>query len=453
MQVIEKNCVRSTLGLLLSGVVALPSFALAATQQEEIDALKQQIQQIEKNQNASQKLLDSMSKIKTNPITFNGFASIGLSQISESGLDIEYNTGQGSDLSLLPTTYAGIQMHVDLYDSGEFVYQVVAKGTSANGNNAFDLETEWLYLKQDLGANFNMQVGRIRFPAFMDSENYYIGTTYPWITPPTEIYEVLPITNIDGISINHSALLGDWMLSSKMLLWGESSQGTDSYTLYLNDVYGLSFNLSNDSLSLRLAYMAAEEEIAIDFEGNKDDDAASGTLYDSMNETFGDDLEYLIASIRYDDGLMFVSAEGVDIKAKDGLLDENRNWNITTGVHIGPVLLYVGYSETKVTNDDELAGNLSEHFDNAEIKVNYDVGGGMVIPVDYSKGALLANYLNRQQHTSTIGIKYDFVPKATFKVQVQYMDDFDDTAGNFSGGSSLPFEDVYIYDIAVQAFF
>ena len=333
-------------------------------------------------------------------------------------------------------------MNADLYEGGQFVYQVIAKGAS-NHSDAFELETEWLYLKQDLGANFNMQVGRIRFPAFMDSENYYIGTTYPWVTPPTEIYEVLPITNIDGISYNHSILLGDWLLDSKLLLWGESSQGSDEYRLILNDVSGISFNLANDNLSLRLAYMIAEEEIQIDA-------PIGGSLLAPLKQNFGDDLTYIIASAKYDNSQAYASIESVNIDVDEGFLDENRNFNITLGWYFGPVLTYIGYSETKVTNSEEIASTINNDLNNATTLVVHPLS-----PSGYSAftGDVIASYLNKQQHTSTIGIKYNFNPKASLKVQVQHLDDMGDTAGNFSTGGQLPFEDIYIYDIAIQAFF
>ena len=372
--------------------------------------------------------------------------SIGISQLSESDLDFSYNTGQESDLSFLATTYAGLQMNADLYEGGQFVYQVIAEGANEH-SDAFELRTEWLYLKQDLGAGYNMQVGRIRFPAFMDSENYYVGTTYPWVTPPTEIYEVLPITNIDGISFNHSILLGDWMLDTKFLLWGESSQGSEEYRLVLNDVSGLSFNLASDNLSLRLAYMVAEEEIQIDFPQDP-----NSPILEDLVANFGDDLAYTIASVKYDNSQLYASIEAVSIDADKGVLDENRNWNITTGWYFGPVLAYIGYSETKVTNEDTMAEAITDSLSGAQISYLYQHPVYGPVPTDIDIGNVLQPYLNKQQHTSTIGIKYNFNPKASLKVQVQYLDDFDGTFGNFSSGP-LPFDDIYIYDIAIQAFF
>ena len=434
MQFNKNNSVRVIMGFLLAAGAAMQVSAQETSQQDQIDALKKQLDQLEQNQSNNQQILDGMGSSKKSPVKFSGFLSIGLSQISED--DVEYGTGQGEDLSLLPTSYAGIQMNVDLYDSGEFVYQVVAKGNNGD-DDSFELDTEWLYLKQDLGAGFNMQVGRIRFPAFMDSETYYIGTTYPWVAPPTEIYESLPLTNIDGVSVNHNALFGDWMLSTKVLLWGDASEGSSSYELALDDMYGVSLSLTHDIVSFRLAFMAAEEEIRIDSEPNS-------FLLEPMKETFGDDLTYLIQSVRFDNGYFYGSAEAVIIDADKGVLDENKNWNVTLGGYAGPVLIYIGMSETKVTNDDTIAEAVNEAFGFQMISTAY---GAMPI------GNVFAPFLNKQQKTTMVGIKYDFVPNATFKVQVQKVEDFDGTTGNFAGGTDMTFEDAYIYDIAVQASF
>lgn len=424
------------LGALLATATA---HAQDADLQNQIDALKQQIQTLQSQTQTNKDLIsNSLGGSQESNVQFHGFMSLGLSQFSETEIDdIEYYNGQDSSPSVTPNTWVGLQMNASLYEGGDLVFQVVSKGTED-----FEPETEWLYLKQDLGNGFNAQIGRIRFPAFIDSEVVYIGNTYPTIAPPAEIYSVLPMSHLDGISVNHSMDLGEWALDSKFVLWGESEKGTSGYKLGLKEVHGAVFSFTRDYLTMRIGAFKGYESINIDY-------AADDVVLDDINESFGDDLTYTTAAIRFDNAQFYFSTEAINIKSDNDMLDENENWNATVGYYFGKVMAYVGASKTHVTNEDELTAALNEAIPGT---FNYNHPDYGSIPL--TAGQLFGGWLVRQQSTSVVGIKWDFNPRATFKVQVQKVEDFDDTFGNFSSSSrDGAFDHMYIYDIAVQATF
>ena len=424
--------------ILATTLLSQTMFANASEEdlQKQIDELNSKITELtQKSDSNSDSISSLISKDIQDAVTFNGFASFGLSQLSKNGKSEKYYYGQGSDLSILPNTWLGLQMNARLYEKGEVIAQVVSKG---NNDKSFDLDMEWLFYKQDLGANFSAQLGRIRFPVFIDSEVVYIGNIYPTVAPPAEIYSILPINHIDGTSVSYSGSAGDWGFDAKAVIWGNSSENYNGYNLSLHRIFGVSFGANNDALSMHVGVFRAEERIEI-----------TDPVYAAE---FGDVLTYKTAAIRYDDQRFYVSAEGISIKTKRDLLDENRNWNITAGVYAGPVLFYVGHSSTRITNSSNLINSLSQELGSIDLSALYNLPPNTLAPVP--RGYIYEPFLGRRQATETTGIKYNIAPNIALKAQVQYAAHFDGTQGNFSSATAnISFNHMYIYDLAIQASF
>lgn len=79
--------------------------------QKRIDELSDRIQELEqKTDNNSDSITSLVGKDLKNAVTFNGFASFGLSQFDEGGHSETYYNGQGSKLDVKPNTWLGLQM-------------------------------------------------------------------------------------------------------------------------------------------------------------------------------------------------------------------------------------------------------------------------------------------------------------------------------------------------------
>lgn len=416
----------------------------AASIDSQIDELEKQVQALENSQKRHDNRIKSISeKSLGKDISFNGFMSIGLSQFNK---QVEqYDTGQDDELSFLPNSWFGFQMNADLYEGAEFVVQVVAQGHKES-SEAFELETEWLYLKQDLGAGFDAQFGRIRFPLFQESQNFFVGNTYPWISPPVSVYGVLELTSVDGVSVNHRFNFGDWYLDTKALLWADAElpfEGTGNKAT-LDNLKGLTLNFANDEMSFRVAYMRAQQ----------DWDARISAGAFNLVFDYGDDLEYMVQSFKYDNAQIYASAEAIQVKAEHDILPEDNSWNTTLGWYFGEVLVYVGYSKTDVDNGDEIAANIIADY----TRRGMFAGNPLAAVVTRASAGASQTVFNEKQETYMTGVKWNFHPKATFKVQVSRLSDFDGTIGNFGEAQSQPGvrplpDDLYLWETAIQAVF
>lgn len=404
--------------------------------QQQIDTLNQKIAQLEQQTADNRQTLGNIvSDNLRNNVSFNGFASFGLSKTSDKRKDAPYYHGQSRDVSVTPNTWLGLRMDARLYQSGEIVAQVIASG---NNNDSLDLKTEWLFLKQELGLGFNTHIGRIRFPVHIDSEVIYVGNVYPTVAPAAEIYSVLSMNHLDGISVNHALPLGEWTLDTKLILWGQANDPRDGHNIRLKEVQGTALSLSSDTLTVRVGLFTGKKIIQIN-------EPARGVLVDPLDVTFSDRLDYLTAALRFDNQRLYFSAEGIAIHSRSNMLDEVHNWSTIAGFYIGSTLFYTGYSRLHVANTNEL----TEKLDNTLTPVLVNPG-----PVTVPAGQLFKPYFNRQQRNLQIGVKHDLTPSVVLKAQIQYLHDFEGTRGNFATMDvTRPQNHIYLYDLAIQAFF
>lgn len=417
--------------------------------EQKLEQLNQKIEQLEQKLQKQESLTLSKNTWRER-IRFNGFASFGVSKVSGNAEDESYYYGQRKDVSVLPNTWLGLRIDTLLYSGGELVAQFVAK-TGREDN--LEIRTEWLFLKQDIAAGFSAHLGRIRFPVHIDSEVIYVGNVYPTVMPSAEIYSVLSMNHLDGISLNHILPLGDtsWVMDSKVILWGQGKDLRSGLSFRLKDVQGMAISFSNDALTTRLAAFTAKKILDIHYPMSKE-------LPNGLRLRVMDRLDYLTAAVRFDNQKLYGSLEGITIRAHNNRVDEIQNWNAIAGVYVGPSLLYVGYARQQTVNAKKMAKEVdlsgaafeaAEPFCPPTISVN---NGLCSIPA----GREFAQRYNRQQKNLQLGMKYNITPRVVLKGQAQMLHGFKGTRGVFEYNDTTYLnkrERIYIYDIAVQAFF
>ncbi len=461
--------------LLGTGIAAAASANAEQTTGKEDLNLEQRIERLEQQQTANTASLGSLAKkVFEERVQFNGFFSTGLSDVSG---PYSY-AGKSNDISLLPNTWLGLQMDIKLYDGGQFVAQAIAEG---NDVDSFDIDFEWLYYRHVFGAGFSAQLGRVRLPVFMESENYYVGTTYPWVTAPVEVYQTLPLTSVDGISVDYRGYAGDWTFDLKSILWGsnEYELGTIG-SVEVDNLSSLTFAATNDALTLQLSYFQARLTYNLLL------------VEERIPASFVDDKSYVSGGIKYDDANWYFSAEVVDANVRKGVLAEDFGYYVTLGKYFGNWLPYISFAQTDTKNakdmirssPKDLTGDVNRFIADSAFKQLVKDG----LPEDQAKlgaqafadatlngvqlveGHTMYAATNRTQKSYGTGVKFDFKANTTFKMQVQYVEGFDGSVGHLglesiqtmvnnvpaipgSSGYNPEFDGIWVYDLAVQAVF
>lgn len=435
-------------------MATLSSFAeemLDSSVQEQLDQLNKKVERLQKQlQRQEETLAFSQKYLWKERFRFNGFASFGLSKVNGSSENEKYYHSQHKDLSVLPNTWLGLRLDTQLYNSGELVAQFVLK---ADHEDKLEIRSEWLFLKQELGAGFSAHLGRIRFPVHIDSEVIYVGNVYPTVTPSAEIYSVLSMNHLDGLALNHSQPLGDsfWVMDSKLIVWGQGKDPRTGLSFRLKEVQGAVVSFSDDVLTARFGVFTAKKTLEINYH-------ALEKMPNGLRFRVSDRLDYLTAAIRFDDQRFYGMLEGIAINSHKNRVDEIRNWNAIAGVYWGPSLLYVGYAKQQTTNVRELAKELNQFGAEVDVAESYCPSlspiknGVCTLPA----GAEFAKRYNRQQKNLQLGVKYNVTPRVVLKGQAQMLHGFKGTRGVFEYYDDTFTKErkhIYIYDLAVQAFF
>jgi hypothetical protein len=78
-------------------------------------------------------------------------------------------------------------------------------------DNTYRPHVEWANLKYQFTPEFNLRVGRTVLPSFMFSDTRKVGFANPWVRPPVEVYNLVPITNCDGVDASYEVQLGTFV--------------------------------------------------------------------------------------------------------------------------------------------------------------------------------------------------------------------------------------------------
>lgn len=433
--------------LLFSGSVFAEEASDATNQQ--IEALNERVEQLEKQLQAQKSWLAPTKSFWQERFRFNGFASFGFSKVDGSIGDEKYYQGQNGDLSVLPNTWLGLRIDTRLYESAELVAQFVVK---ADREDNLEIKTEWLFLKQELGHGFSAHLGRIRFPVHIDSEVIYVGNVYPTVMPSAEIYSVLSMNHLDGASLNHTFQLGqsNWVMDSKLILWGQGQDSRSDLSFRLKSVQGGALSFYNDVLTTRIGYFTAKKHLDVD-------SAPNVYTPKGIKLRISDRLDYLTAAVRFDNQRLYGLLEGIAINSHNHRVDEIRNWNALAGVYIGPSMIYLGYAHQNTINAKQLERGINKAGANIEVANPYcppatPTGQTCVI----AAGGEFAHRYTRHQKKIQLGVKYDVTPRVVLKAQTQMLRSFKGTRGvfeHYDDTYNAQRNHIYIYDVAVQAFF
>ena len=208
-----------------------------------------------------------------------GFLSVVGGQVLEGTLDANYggpstinsincpcyvadwsNAGvYNKDFSLTPESRAGVQFNYSLNSQANVVAQVVVRGT----NGTPDLT--WAYAGYKFNKNWEVQLGRKRIPLYYYSDFQDVGVSYPWVSPPPELYG-WDATNYNGASLRYTTNFGETNVTSslfggredidKSLYW--KLYDLDSTKVTWNNILGADLEVNRGPLTVRGVYMAAD---------------------------------------------------------------------------------------------------------------------------------------------------------------------------------------------------
>lgn len=316
-----------------------------------------------------------------------------------SGIENEVSTKTDSNL--------GIQLKYRFLSDLEGVVQVVSRHDQ---DGSFPPEVTWAYLKYAPNPVWDFRVGRMSWDVFMLSDSRNVGYSYLWVRPPREYFGLQQLSHIDGFDIVRTQPLGPGLFQFKL------------YAGFADEKLPLGFDIDHDLSGSRVlgghaSYQLGSWRFRLGYGEYKID-----------NEF--DLLQPLLDFMR---GNNQTSAElADDIQLKNATV---QHFVFGTVYERGPfqaqLMLDVTNSETLVIHDF-LSGyaTLSYRLDRWTPYVSFghietdrisrDTGFPPGSPPDQGIRGFL-EFLRTDQHTTSLGFRYDFVENMAFKFQVDQL--------------------------------
>jgi hypothetical protein len=311
----------------------------------------------------------------------------------------------------------GLQLTADLTPRFTGILQVVSE---QRYDETYTPVVEWANLKFDITPDLSVRAGRMVQPSFMVSEYRKVRYATPWIRPPKEVYDMIPVTNVDGIDFSYRFRFDGFTNTLRALYGTKDADTPGGSELNARDIVALSNTLEWGAATLFASYSHTRLTI-VDLNPFFDAFRHFGAEGEAIADRYDvDGKRYRVMSfgLRYDPGDWFVMGEWARSNSRTIIVD-SEGWYITGGYRFGEVTPYMTLARVRAHGDTSdpglsLAGLSPEQAAQA---------GGLNAALNQMLGSA------GQQKSISVGVRWDFIRNAALKVQYQYLDLDDGSQG------------------------
>lgn len=337
-----------------------------------------------------------------------------------------------NEWSMEPESMIALQARMDVMENLTFTAQLVAKGA-----DDFSPDIDWLYATYRFSDDLYLMLGRRNLPMYYFSEYMEVGFAYPWVRPPANLYW-WEITQFNGATLVKDFMVEDWNFSLSGFVGHETQKNIKSHDFWRNrggyyfppegtyiagtadvtwsKIMGANLAASNDWIDLRLSYFRTFYETFADVmffdELDLDGDGVTDQVVERRTNPDGTPIRSGASPLTEFDLDFFGASGSFNFTHVTLLFDYNYvMYDDGYGSRFPTYLL------TAIYNHDVWQPYIG--MSQALLKITEDYQG-------FGTGEA------EEHRMVTVGLKYNFHPNASLKVQY---DDFQDS------GDRLPWYD------------
>ncbi len=348
--------------------------------------------------------------------SFSGYGTLGVAHSDNDRADYLVDAFRPSgpgfthDWSADVDSRLGAQVTASLGSRVSAVVQVLSHQAY---DDSYRPMVEWANVKLQATPDIAVRAGRVVLPIFLETDSRRVGYANPWVRPPVEVYSLVPVTTSDGVDGSWRMQPGDWVNTVQVTLGRSDSHFPDSGgfkagTAKVRNELAVVDTLERGFATLRLSY--GQARLTVD---------ALQPLFDAYRQ-FGPTGEALAQRFEvsdrlvhfsgvgasYDPGRWFAMAEWARFDT-DSLLGVKSGWYASGGWRFGRLTPYATYARVKADSDTSNPGLPTQ---------------GLPPPLAGLAGQLNAALNNElglipQQHTVSLGLRWDALRNAAFKLQ------------------------------------
>ncbi len=355
--------------------------------------------------------------------SFNGFGTLGVVYSDEDQADFASTlfspdgAGYTRDWSPEVDSLLGLQLTADFTPRLTGVLQLISE---QRYDETYTPEVEWANLKFDITPDLSVRAGRMVQQTFMVSEYRKVRYATPWIRPPKEVYNMIPVTNADGIDLNYRFRFKGFTNTLRALYGTRDVDIPGGSEANARDIVVLSNTLEWGPATLFACYGRFHLTMK-DFDPFFDafrQFGAEGEAIADRYDVDGKRFEVMSLGLRYDPGKWFVTGEWARAKTRT-FIGDIRGWYITGGYRLGEFTPYMTLARIRAHNDTSDPGLPLAGLSPGQAAQAQGLNAGL--------NQLLGSAT--QQKSVSLGVRWDFIPNAALKVQYQYLDLDDGSPG------------------------
>lgn len=348
---------------------------------------------------------------------FGGFGTLGAGISDHDNIqyvrDISQPNGLEKKIDARLDSRLGLQGSVNVGERFQAVVQAVSK---YQYDSTYAPKLTWAFLGWNPMDSLKVRGGRLGFDVFMNADSRDVGYSYLWARPSVDFYGMLPISHVDGLDVTYQPLVGGENTFKLKAFYGftnekvPSQQGQPPLDLKGGKLGGVIGEFQTISWRFRLAY--AQFKLRHDLEG------PVVALIEGLNQSGDPRLKQTAESLRFQDkkarfysaGVSYengpVQSQVMAAKYKTDMVLSPSYWAgfVSFGYRLGQVVPYAYWSRLV---SDRPEAPLYDLPSSPAPQAQELVGG--------VRRLTSANYAD--QYTLGAGLRWDFCPKACFKLQ------------------------------------
>lgn len=331
---------------------------------------------------------------------------------------------QASGASRRPVT--GVDSNLGLQggvQANEWLSATVQALVRKDGDEGFEPELAWAFVKAKLGEHLSVRVGRIGLPVFMISDYRNVGYANTLLRPPGEVYSQVSFDNVDGIDATYRHSVGSFDLSAQLALGrtrAELSSGANS-VVHIDAKQIVALNLVAERGPLTLRFGHASSQISVtDSTGlnsviNGLRAVGAGFRFPALGQ-LADSLQVIDKKGTFTSVGLMLDHNDIVLQSEyarrrlDAYTAPTNSWYAMAGYRFGKVLPYVSHAKLSV------AGRVRNTVPQA-CPPGFPA---VCTPTLRQLSAGVDALVNQQgeQSTDTIGVRWDFHRAAAVKLQL-----------------------------------
>ena len=353
---------------------------------------------------------------ETPAFSFSGFGTLGVVHSSEGRADYSTGTirpngaGYSNDWSFDVDSRVAAQVSADFTQNISAVMQVIVE---QRHDKTYFPTVEWLNVKYQFTPDFSFRAGRIVLPTLLVSDYRKVGYANQWLRPPVEVYDLIPITNGDGVDFSYRASLGEFRNTLQGIFFRTNPRlPVGAGTAKARDSIGLVYTGEYGGATARIAHVRGKATLDA-FEPLFDALGQFGPEGTALVDKYGTvDKLYTFTTIggSYDSGNWYAMGEW-GVADLHNIVGKKSAWYLSGGYRLGAFTPYVTYARVKkdsVTSDPGLTVSALPPF-----------LAGPAAALNAALNTQLAS--GPVQRTISVGGRWDFAKNAALKVQVDHI--------------------------------